>query len=93
MGLFCKKTTKCIEDYFEAQKKDALKSVKLCEPSKGRIVTLEVIVKEPALKYCIQQVKTSLEMYGSEEATVEGRKVTAIYPNSKIAQKVREAWR
>lgn len=97
MGFFTKKEKNVydllqeIDEVRKAQKSSVSNFVKMCEPTGGRQVTLEITVKEPILKYCAQQIETSLNMYGAEVRT-EGRKVTAIYPNSQIAEMVRKNW-
>ena len=76
----------------EKETKNNQRLIKLIEPNKGRIVTLQVFAEEPVLQMFINLI-TAIDGYNDTKASISGNIVTFTFPNDSIAELFRSSWR
>ncbi len=76
----------------EAEAGRIRKIIKLIEPNYGRIVTLQVMEKEPALSMMIDML-TTITGYQNTSVTTSGNVVTFTFENATFAEIFRSTWR
>jgi len=70
----------------------ARKIIKLIEPNHGRIVTLQVLEKEPVLNMMIGLL-TTMNGYQNTSVTASGNVVTFTFADGNLAEAFRSTWR
>ena len=76
----------------EAEAQINQKVIKLIEPNRGRIVTLQVLAEEPILSMVIDML-TTLKAYQNTSVTSSGNVVRFAFSDDTIAEAFRSTWR